>query len=102
MIHLPVEIWRRILFHAIEVPDLFMKDLTPVTEISSAIGYWKSERTRSALRRVCSSWNDFLASYDGRYVQISDIIHGTVPAAQLARALRINLMYCNCEVCYWF
>ena len=99
MKNLPVEIWRFILLDAISVPKLFSVDPIPPNGPPDEDEYWASERTRNALRRVCSSWNHFLSLYDSRYVRTSDVIHGTIPAAQLARARRIRADDCRLVRC---
>ena len=40
---------------------------------------------------MCSPWNHFLSQYDGRYVRTSNVLHERIPAAQLTRAIRINI-----------
>ncbi|CCA69314.1 hypothetical protein PIIN_03213 [Serendipita indica DSM 11827] len=102
MIHLPVEIWRYILRYAIDCPEFLYIDLVPKGRPTDEATYWASERTRNALRGVCSSWNRFLATYCHRYIRISDIFHDTVPPASLPNATRIRIDECYCLHCNTF
>ncbi|CCA69316.1 hypothetical protein PIIN_03215 [Serendipita indica DSM 11827] len=99
MIHLPVEIWRYILLYAIDAPKILHIDPIPKGNLIEEAPYWASERTRNALRRVCSSWNRFLAIHSHRYIRISDFFHHMVPAASLPNATRIRIDECYCSKC---
>src|SRR5690349_21772750 len=96
---LPVEVWQDILLDVISTPKLFSLDPIAAYEPPDEDEYWASERTRNTLRRVCSSWNQLLSQYDGRYVRTSDVLHKKIPATQLARALRIKVDDCRCARC---
>ena len=96
---LPVEIWQNILLDVISVPKLLSVDPIAAHEPPNEDEYWASERTRNALRRVCSSWNQSLSRYNSRYVRTSDVIHGTIFVDQLVHALRIKVDECRCAQC---
>ena len=61
---LPVECWQEIFKCALHVPIFFDIDPTAtygveaLAKLSDETAYWESERTRNAMRRVCSSWNN--------------------------------------------
>jgi hypothetical protein len=95
---LPLEIWHMILEYSISIPYFLdpdgMVDRFPPWVIAerglcdSAL-YYEAERTRNALRRVCRSWNEHLQRYAHRFVYMTDVVHGNVPAHYLKSAIRI-------------
>lgn len=97
---LPIECWQDILREAIFVPVFFDDDPAETYGIQSlaaytdATPYWESERTRNALRRVCSSWNTFLKRFDHRFIHTPDIQHNLVPIDARYKAIRINIGCC--------
>ena len=100
---LPAEIWQTVLENAIHVP-IFLETHPITTETALDYAqmldtgrYWESERVRNALRRVCSSWNVFLKTFDHRYIQTDDVIHGFIPAQALRRAIRLRFVDCACD-----
>ncbi|CAG7852877.1 SubName: Full=Uncharacterized protein {ECO:0000313/EMBL:CCA69311.1} [Serendipita indica DSM 11827] len=101
--HLPVEIWEIILKLAISVPLFFesdpilAQDLPICPRYYNSKMYWGSERTRNALRRVCSSWNQTLKPFAHRFINTEDILHGNVPISALPLARRLLLMDCWCK-----
>ncbi|CAG7851367.1 SubName: Full=Uncharacterized protein {ECO:0000313/EMBL:CCA71276.1} [Serendipita indica DSM 11827] len=105
IVALPVECWDQILQHAIYVPLFF--DTNPLENYPASVyyryhdqgPYWESERTRNALRRVCSCWNQILKRFDHRYVEIAHVASGGAPPDALRRAIRINATTCECKIC---
>lgn len=67
------EIWHHILQEAIHVPIFLDPDPLTLCGVQALASYnderpyWESERTRNVLRRVCSSWNAYLAPMAHRY-----------------------------------
>ncbi|CCA68077.1 hypothetical protein PIIN_01944 [Serendipita indica DSM 11827] len=99
------EIWHQILQEAIHVPIFLDPDPVPLlgpqplAEYSNERPYWESQRTLNALRRVCSSWNTYLAPMAHRYVALRDIVHGHVALEALRLAYRVEISPCPCNVC---
>jgi hypothetical protein len=93
-----VEIWQMILRYAISVPIFFEANPVQACGYQQFIEsynnprlYWRAERSRNVLRRVCASWNAYLKRYDHRYVDLMDVKHGHVPTFALPRAIRIEI-----------
>jgi hypothetical protein len=93
-----VEIWQMILRYAISVPVFFEANPVETCGYQQFIEsynntrlYWRAERSKNALRRVCASWNAYLKRYDHRYVNLMDVKHGHVPTVALPRAIRIEI-----------
>lgn len=105
IVNAPAEIWCTIIKYTISVPVFF--DVNPadscgVEELNTynhEAPYWESERCRSSLRRVCSSWNLYLLGFDHRYVRLTDVIHGLVKDWRMRQAVRLNLDPCHCIDC---
>ncbi|CAG7852886.1 SubName: Full=Uncharacterized protein {ECO:0000313/EMBL:CCA75174.1} [Serendipita indica DSM 11827] len=97
---LTVEIWQKILRHAIFVPVFLDSD--PVETYGTEAlpyfhdegPYWEAERGRNSLRRVFWAWNLYLRAYDNRYIRLSDVARLCVPAIALSRAIRISVANC--------
>lgn len=96
--HASVEIWQTILRYSISVPVFFDTDPLNTYSIGDFLrlyteeyNYWKSERTRNSLRRVCSSWNAYLKRFDHRFVRLEDVANEHVPPAAVSRATRLQL-----------
>ncbi|PVG04339.1 hypothetical protein CPB86DRAFT_778593 [Serendipita vermifera] len=101
---LPPEIWQIILQYSILVPDFLdqnhVEDRFPIWAIDRRswsdsakyfnTEYFKTESTINALRRVCKAWDEYLRPYVHRFVRMSDVLHGLVPAKYLQSALRIS------------
>ncbi|PVF93214.1 hypothetical protein CPB86DRAFT_715915, partial [Serendipita vermifera] len=99
--HIPTEIWQTILRYAISVPvflDPYAAEnhslaitWSPPLDWNIEASYWAAERTRNSLQRVCCSWDDYLRSFEHRYVRMSDVVHDLVPPTCLTNAIRISL-----------
>lgn len=97
---LPSEILQTILRYAISVPVFFDTDPEQVSSIEDMITlyqderlYYAAERTLNALRRVCSSWNDYLVNFSFRYVDFDYVFCGFIPRQVVSKAIRISLLY---------
>jgi hypothetical protein len=93
-----VEIWQTILRYAISVPVFFEANPVQACGYQQFINsynnprvYWRAERCRNALRRVCASWNAYLKRYDHRYVNFMDVKYGWVPVFAISQAIRIEI-----------
>jgi len=101
IVNTPAEIWCKILKYSISVSVFF--DVNPadscgVEELNmynQEAPYWESERCRSSLRRVCSSWNLYLMGFDHRYVRLTDVMHGLVEDWRMRQAVRLNFDTCS-------
>ena len=106
----PPEIWEIIHKYYIAIPLFFDSDpaeaygVDGLVQYYSEVAYWRSERTRNALRRVCKSWDVALDAFRYRYICLFDVAHGRVPLDALPMAIRLFVepdSFCQCkEVCY--
>jgi hypothetical protein len=103
--HAPVEVWEKILKYSISVPLFFESDpaasygVECLPRYYDEVGYWRSERIRNRLKRVCRSWESFLRFYDHRYVCLTDILHQRIPVTVVPLAVRLNIetdYECSC------
>lgn len=110
---LPAEIWCQILRESISIPsfldsDRLLEVVDPLYDCffstkqeQTEAEYWKTERYRVNLRCVCRSWDAYLRHFDHRFIRVSDICHGYIPAEALRSAIRVYYSICqsNCPIC---
>ncbi|KIM25751.1 hypothetical protein M408DRAFT_203589 [Serendipita vermifera MAFF 305830] len=78
----PTEIWQRILRLAISCSllplhgDYDHVQIRTISEVTCSLflEYKQSERTRTNLRLVCASWNEFLEQYSDRFVRLTPYV----------------------------
>lgn len=103
----PVEIWQSILRYAIAVPVFFETDPIEMCGFQDFINlyldetkYWRAERVRNILRRVCADWNIYLKRYEHRYVRSLDVEQGHISLSAFAKAIRLRVEYNIIEEVY--
>jgi hypothetical protein len=96
----PVEIWQWILRYTIAVPVFFETDPIEMCGFQDFINlyldetkYWRAERVRNILCRVCADWNIYLKRHEHRYVRFADVENGHVPPSAFAKAIRLRVEY---------
>jgi hypothetical protein len=80
-----------------QVPVLFDADPIEESGFESFVNldyshtvYWRSERQRNILRRVCSGWNAYLNRFNHRLVRLEDVRERLVPKSAIPRAVRLE------------
>lgn len=96
---LPRELWETILRYAISVPVFFETDPIQVQDLETMVTlykdpgpYYAAERTRNTLRRVSSSWNEYLTLFSFRYVELRDVLIGNIPSNAIHSAVRLRML----------
>ena len=104
---LSVEIWQTILRYSIGIegfldPDAFEGALSQhqigdgsLPRNDEAV-YWDTEKTRTNLRCVSKSWNEYLSTFRHRFVRMLDIRHGVVDRIALRGAIRVSFGRYKC------